>query len=289
MAYKTPNTLAGWLILAPTVGLPSQNFVPQSLYAAALSVAQRHVPPGASAAWPILCQAFLIARGLIYWESQPGDCGSSDYDLSNIGAEATQAGGGVASGIAAMAGASLPGIGVAVQAITQIFQNHTNAVITEEKTICQMMFVINTVIPYYDKAVALGQISPSDALAGMQNYLAQVTAKLATIQKKCDAACVYSGVLSAHADFCGIYYPAISPIQAAPHAPGAPPASAGTVPGGVIQVGTVGSPSLGVALTAPTNPSGYDATPTVPTVISTSTILIILAVIAGIFFVVRKT
>ena len=61
------------------------------------------------------------------------------------------------------------------------------------------------------------------------------------------------------------------------HAPGAPPASAGTVPGGVIQVGTVGSPSLGVALTAPTNPSGYDATPTVPTVISTSTILIILA------------
>jgi len=285
LAYQTPSTLAGWLAIAPTAGLSTQNFVPTSLYAQALTVGQRHIPAGASATWPILCQAFLISRGMIYWESQPGDCGSSDFDVSSLGFQATQAGGQVASGIAAMAGASLPGIGAAVQAITQIFQNHANAVITEEKTLCQMMGVINTVIPYYDRQVALGNISPSDALAGMQNYLAQVQAKLSTIAKKCNAACVYIGTLQAHADFCGIYYPLLAPAQNSPHAPGAPPSTVGTVPGGVIQVGTVGGSAVGSALTQPVNPSGYNSTPTVSaTTFSSTELLIILAVVAGLIF-----
>src|SRR5277367_5489800 len=131
MAYTPPTTLAGWLALGPTSGLSSQRYAPSSLYASALAVAQRHVPAGFSnpSGWIILCQAFLIARGLIYWESTPGDCGSSNYDLSTLGQQATQAGGQIASGIAAMAGSSLPGIGIAVSAITAIFQNHDRAVI----------------------------------------------------------------------------------------------------------------------------------------------------------------
>jgi hypothetical protein len=254
MAYKAPTTLAGWLAIAPSNGLNALNNVPSSMWQQALTVANRHVPTGFSnpSGWVVLCQAMLIARGLVYFKNNPGDCGTP-APISFNSADATQIAGGVASGIAAMAGAALPGIGIAVQTVTLIFQHHDQAVQTEQDTICQVAGVINQVIPYYDSLVAQGKLSPSDAYTGMQSYIAQVTAQLATIQKVCDAACVYSAILSAHGDFCTYYYPAIAPVQASAHAPGAAPSSTGTTPGGVIVVGS--SSSGGGALGQPSSPT----------------------------------
>lgn len=242
MAVYNPNTVAGSLAIAPLCGLPVVNFVPASLQSQCATVAARHVPPGSPSDWLAVATASLIARGIIYFKNVPGDCGSpTQVDLSNASAagEVGQA----ALGIASMAGASLPGIGVAISLIQGIFAHHAQAVATEQKTICAVAGVINQVFAYYDKQVRNGSISPSSAYTGMQTFLSQVDEQLATIYQSCNASCVYRGILAAHADFVESYYPAIAPVSIFSHAPGGAPSGLGSVPGGVIQVGeTVLSP-----------------------------------------------
>lgn len=248
-------TVQDYLNNAPSVGLLSSNFVPASFRSQCGSVAQNSVPPGAPATFITACTASLIIRGILYFKSNPGDCGSptqlnlTDATLTQESGAAASAGvklasslAGAGSGIASMAGAVLPGIGVAVSAITQIFANHAQAVAREQSTICSVANIINQVIPYYDNLVRRGQISPSTAYAGMQTFLNQVNAQLASIEKTCDAACVYQGILKAHSQFVQMYWPQIAPAQAVAHAPGAPPASI-TAPGGVVAVGGASYPT----------------------------------------------
>jgi hypothetical protein len=240
------NSIPAGLAVAPACGLPASRFVPASLQSQAQTVAQGNVPPSAPSDFVPYCTACLIARGLIYFKNNPGDCGTP----TPLNFEDSQLAGGAASiavGIASMAGASLPGIGVAISAIQGIFAAHAQAVATEQSTICQVAGVINQVFAYYDTLVAEGEISPSTAYAGIQNFLQQANEQLQTIEKTCNAACVYQGILKAHAAFCAIYYPAIAPEQISAHAPGAPPSSFGTAPGGVISVGASGSPTVSVA------------------------------------------
>lgn len=250
----TKWTVQNYLDSAPLVGLPASNFVPQSLRSQCATVANNSVPPSAPSTFPVVCQASLIIRGIFYFKSNPGDCGSptqlnlTDANLTQISGAAAQSGvkiaaslAGAGSGIASMAGAVLPGIGVAVQAITTIFSNHAKAVATEQAVICSVSQVINQVIPHYDALVRSGQISPSTAYAGMQTFFNQVAAQLAQIEKTCDAACVYQGILKAHAAFVQMYYPQIAPASAASHAPGAAPSSI-TSPGGVVSVGNAPKP-----------------------------------------------
>jgi hypothetical protein len=238
------------LAQAPLYGLPTANFVPADFQSQCLTVAQRNVPPGATADFVENCRVMLIARGLMARHKVPGDCDrAGTLDLTNAGL--TQEAGfaassgisaaakiaGAGSGIASFAGAALPGIGIAVQAITQIFMHHAQAVITEQQVICQVSGVINQVIAYYDAQVKSGALAPSTAYSGMQNFFAQCNGKLATIYKKCNASCQYEGFIAAHSDFVQSYYPYLAPVQYGVHAPGAAPSASGTTPGGVIQVG----------------------------------------------------
>lgn len=255
-----PTTLQGWVAYGSAMGLNPLNYVPSSMYPDALVSVQRNIksasnPP--SAAQIAQGEACIVVRGLIYFKSVPGDCPSqSQLDFS--GAEITQGVGGIASGIASLAGASLPGIGVAVQAISQIFEHHAQAVATEQQTICAVAGIINQVIPYYDNQVKIGVISPGTAKQGVQNFIAQVNGRLQSIYKKCNASCVYMSFLQAHVDFLNTYYPAIAPVGLFSHTPGAAPVTAyPTAPGGVIQVGggatLSGSVSAGVPAGAETN------------------------------------
>jgi len=232
------TSLAQYQAAAPIVGLNPANFVPQSLYAQVNTAAQNNKPQGFSGDFITPCTSNLIVRGIVYYKNNVGDCGSpTQIDLTNV--ELTQGAGQIASGIAAMAGAAIPGIGAAVQAITQIFQHHAQAVADEQTTLCGMAGVINQVIPYVDSLVRTGKMSPSAAAQGLANYINQVRGQLQSIQKVCNAACVYSAILQAHAEFAAVYYPAIAPVQFSAHSPGGSPSSLGTPPGGIIQVGNI--------------------------------------------------
>lgn len=230
MAFNSSTaSVSGWLGIAPLCGLPASRFVPASLQSQAATVAARHVPPGAPSDWVTVATASLIARGIIYFKNAPGDCGLGTQIQPS---ETTQIG----QGISAMAGAALPGIGPFLNAIVGIFgAAHNAAVANEQATICQVASIINQVFAYYDQQVILGNISASNAYTGMQSYLAQVNEQLQTIEKKCNAACVYQGILAAHADFVQSYYPAIAPIVAAQAtAPGQPIVTSG--PGGTLAL-----------------------------------------------------
>ena len=241
MGYNSPTDLNGWLALASPMGLDPSNFVPQPMWDMALTVAKRNIKESKSPTQAQIyeLQACIIMRGLVYWHNSPGDCGyPSQIDFTN--SQIAGAAGNLASGIAGMAGATIPGIGAAVQAIQQIFAHHSQAVANEQATLCSVAGVINRVIPYYDNQVRLGYISPSTGYRGVQNFIAQVNAQMQTIFQQCNAACVYMSFLAAHSDFLTFYYPAIAPVQIAAHAPGAPPTSIiPTPPGGVIQVGNL--------------------------------------------------
>jgi hypothetical protein len=229
------NNIPSGLAVAPACGLPSSRFVPAALQGQALTVAQGSVPPSAPSDFVPYCAACLIARGIIYFKNNPGDCGTPTQIQPSTTTQIEQ---GAAAGISSMAGSVLPGIGPFLNAIVGILgQAHTQAVATEQATICQVAGVINQVFAYYDTLVATGKLDPSDAYTGMQAFLNQANEQLQAIEKTCNAACVYQGILKAHAAFCQIYYPAISPISVSPHAPGAAPSSLGNVPGGTIQVG----------------------------------------------------
>ena len=239
MGVDTTNwTVQDYISNAPAVGLPASLFATkyQSL---AAGLAASSVPSGAPKTFVTACTGSLIIRGILYFKNNPGDCGSPTQ-LNITDAQITQDAGGLASvgvkigtqvaGVASMAGAILPGIGVAVSLLTQIFANHAAAVANEQSTICSVANLINRVIPTYDSAVMRGLISPQAAYTGMQTYLNQVIEQLDGIVKTCNAACVYIAILNAHAQFVEKYYPLIAPPSIAPQAPGQAPVTQ-TAPG----------------------------------------------------------
>jgi hypothetical protein len=235
MAFNAQTaTLAEWLAAAPLCGLPAKNFAPSQFWTQAQTCATNAVPPGAPAIFVVPCTAALIARGIIYYKNNPGDCGvqtqiqpsTSEQALDNV------------AGIASMTGAVVPGIGPFLSQIIGIFgANHAAAVANEQATICQVAGIINQAIAYVDSLVVSGKISPATAVAGLQSYIAQVTTQLQTIEKKCNAACVYEAQLAAHAAFASTYYQAIAPVAAFVSAPGAAPSQLNGTPGGVIATG----------------------------------------------------
>jgi hypothetical protein len=276
-----PSTQAGWLAEAPAInGLNPANFVPASLQPQALTIATNSVPSGAnSAAFIQYCSACLIARGIIY-EQDNGPCGTAPA-LGISDAQETGLAGQAASTIASFAGTALPGIGIVVSAIESIFSDHAAAVANEEKVICQVAGVLNQVFPYYDNLVRTGTLSPTAAYAGMQTFLAQVNAQLQTIYKVCNASCYVMAIVAAHSKFVQVYYPAIAPVQAVAHAPGAAPTVNGTTPGGIVQVGTT-NPSTA------SNPVAAAATAIANTATASTlgflTIFLIVALIGAIIY-----
>jgi hypothetical protein len=246
------KSIAAGLAVAPAVGLPAANFVPPSLYSAALASVTRNTPAGAPSWYANQAQICLIARGLITWHNVPGDCASpGTVDFS--GESDAEGAAGIGIGIASMAGASLPGIGSAISLVTSFIEHHPEAVALEQNVSCAVAGTFNQVIAYYDNQVRKGLISPAQAVAGVRGYCQQAKGQLAQIAKtSCDWGCELTGIVAAHADFLVTYYPAIAPVQFSAHAPGGAPAVSGTAPGGVVQVGTqIPSPSSSAIVVYP--------------------------------------
>jgi hypothetical protein len=251
------DTIQEWLAKAAQCGCagrqnPNDPFA--SLYP---TIADRNMPASSPQGLPHFTAemtASLIARGMIYYKNSPGDCGSpTSLDLTS--ASLAKSGGSVASaglsvglaaaqiGGAAAAGATA-GLSVAISAIVEVFHHHAQAVATEQETLCRMANIVNQVIPHVDALVANGTISPSDGEGQLANFVEQVNGQLQAIEKTCNAACFYQGILNAHADFAKSYYPALAPPQIlAPLAPFSAPVSLYNSPGGVPAA------SLGIAHT----------------------------------------
>jgi hypothetical protein len=255
-------TPAQWVAAGAAQGLPTLWAVDTKYPWAA--IAARNKPGQAPDDFNTVCEGNLRARGLVYFKSNPGDCPSvakpslSNADITGL---ATKVGTtGLAAGLAATgalvgvaAGAATAGLAAIGTVIATIFANHAAAVADEQQTICGVAGLTNGIIPQIDAAVASGKITPTQGIAAMQGYVVQLNAQLSAIEKTCDAACVFQGILNAHADFASTFYPGICPagvLQAqapgqppqTPTPPSAPPSVTGSVTvqgsGGVASVPT---------------------------------------------------
>lgn len=191
------------------------------------AIVARNTPSGVDASsFGVQCEAMLRARGLIYWKSNPGDCGSAGTQLSqndlmalHLTSSAASVGLGALGTAGIISGAATLGIGagvtVAVAAIQQLFAHHAEAVRNEQATICQVAGIVNQVIKYLDANVINGNFDPGDAANTFKNYVLQVNGQLDSIKKTCNAACYYEGFLNAQADFALIYYSNVAPSGSA--------------------------------------------------------------------------
>lgn len=216
-------------------------------------VAMRNKPAGSPADFAIVCEACLRARGLLYWKQNAGDCpapaaipGISSGQIVGLSGQAAS---GVLGGLGAagvISGAATFGIGtavtLAVSAIEGIFAHHAQAVANEQSTICSVAGYFNPLMKQIDNAVATGKISDQEGIAYVRQVAQQAITGLQGIYKVCNAACVYQGILKAHIDFVGFFYPLLSPIdQFTQNRPGQAPSTI-NAPGSVTD--SLGTPPL---------------------------------------------
>jgi hypothetical protein len=234
------QTLATFKAAATAQGLPWDS---SSRFAALYPVvAGRNLPAGMTNAsgFATLVEGWLRARGFLYWKTNYGDCPApSAVPGVNIAGLATNAGvngGMLAAQVAGVAGAGLAGLTFGVSAlasvITSVLQHHQQAVLDEQSTLCAVSTYFNKGINLIDNAVALGQVDAADGVAALKSLVTQTVQGMMGIVKTCNAACIYTGALKAHADFGASFYPAISPLVPS-LSPGAPPTAFGSLPGGV--------------------------------------------------------
>ena len=228
---------------APPLGLASYGVdTHESAIKAAVASS---TPPGAPSGYAVVCEAMLRAGGLIYYKSNPGDCGSPSSVPGITSGQITGLSGSAASGVVGglgvagvIGGAATLGISaavaVAVAGIESVFAHHDQAVANEQATICAVMNYFNPAKKSIDAAVRAGSIS-SDAGA---SYLTQVCNQakngLAGIAQKCNAACVYQAICQAFINYSHTWYDSLAPTNIpVANAPGGAPTYFGSNPGGV--------------------------------------------------------
>lgn len=234
-------------------------------------------PPSAPSGYNVVCEGMLRAGGLCYWKTNPGDCGAPQMIPGITSGQIVGLSGQAASGVTGalgvagvIGGAATLGISaavtVAVGAIEAVFSHHATAVANEQATICAVAGYFNAAKARIDNAVMLGAISPDAGVTYLRQVANQAKTGLASIQKTCDAACVYSAVIQAFINYSVTWYDSIAPttvIQA--QAPGGPPTTWGTPPGGVTTAPAAPAPpppirSLPENTYAPAGPSATGQT-----------------------------
>jgi hypothetical protein len=261
---SSPKTVQQWLALVGGVYYPSDPFASQYP-----TIAVNEKPAKAPAGTEFLIEACLRYRGIIYWKSKPGDCGTATKQSAGAAAKTLQlseaalgttsalsTGGVIAlgAGVSAALGVATLGIGLAAAPILAITQHHAQAVKTEQATICGVTQQANQTIPAIDAAVASGQISAAQGVDYMNSLCNNLLQGLDTIKKTCNAACVYEAVLRAHLDFASIYYPAIAPQSNLLNGLALPATSSSLAPAsaavGVVTNRTPATPTLASSLSS---------------------------------------
>lgn len=234
-------------------------------------------PPGAPSGYATVCEAQLRAGGLCYWKSSPGDCGAPaaipGITSGQIAGLSGAASSGVIGGLGVagvIGGAATLGIStavsVAVAGIEGVFAHHDQAVANEQATICAVMNYFNPAKKAIDNAVRSGAISSDEGVTYLTQIANQAKNGLSGIMQKCNAACVYQGVLQAFINYSRTWYDYIAPTNMVmPQAPGGPPTTYGTPPGGVTTAPASPAPpppirSLPSNTYAPAGPSPVNTT-----------------------------
>jgi hypothetical protein len=175
-------------------------------------IMSQYRPTGQAAggAWDALCEACMRTRTMLFCNKVPNDCGSGDVNpltsvntakqLSGLGISGASTGIGIANafgaGISSVAGSIIPGIGIALSAILQIFQNHAAAEAKQANVLCSLNPYASSAIQQIDAAILAGVDSPNAGYSAMVQLGVQYTGGLAAIYKKGNAADGYERIMA---------------------------------------------------------------------------------------------
>lgn len=225
-------------------GLQPYNSNDPNANAITAAVAQSK-PSGAGSDYQTAGEACLRAGGILYWTATGAPCQFPTVSGGVTSGQVVGLSGSAASGIFGGLGAAgiiggaatlgiTAAISLAVGGIETIFANHAAAVANENHTICQVAGYFNGAKAQIDAAVRSGQITSDQGVTYLTQVANQAKSGLASIMKVCNASCVYGGILQAFINFARTWYDSIAPRNLpTPQAPGGPPTSWGTPPGGV--------------------------------------------------------
>jgi len=242
---------------APAQGLSRYpGFLTGSAIDAAIrSAVLQSKPSGAPSSYAVVCEAMLRAGGLIYYKSNPGDCGAPPAPGGITSGQVAGLSGSAASGVigglgavGAISGVATLGItsaiSFAVGGIESIFAHHEQAVANEQATICAVANYFNPAKKQIDDACRTGVISPDAASAYLTQVCNQAKTGLSSIAKVCNAAYVYQAICQAFINYAHTWYDTIAPtVGVYPQAPAAAPTAPGTPPGGVTVSPTSPAPA----------------------------------------------
>jgi hypothetical protein len=144
-----------------------------------------------------LAVASMMVRATFYWKNSPGDCAYS----TPVGQTGTQE-------LETVGSAAATNFGVPVVAnILDLFnRHHTQAVITEQTTTCDVSGKVNAAWASLDAGIAAGQYQINEALSYLQRIQSVAIAELNTFKKDCNTACVYIRVISCITDLRSLLY-----------------------------------------------------------------------------------
>lgn len=200
-------------------------------------VAKRYNPYASGSKWygPFnnFAEACMRSRAILFCNQSPGDCGVSSQSLEasntaqfvgqigSTGIEAAQTVGTLAklTGTAAsILGSVTAGAGFVLSAIVSAFQRHAQAVANQSHALCELAPEMTQNIAEIDASVAAGRDSATDAANAIAQLAAEFQNAIASLEKNCNAFCMYHALIECVSAITPYYYEALPPLP--------PPASA---------------------------------------------------------------
>jgi hypothetical protein len=185
----------------------------------------RPVGQAAGGAWDALAEACMRTRNMLFCNNVPNDCGTSQSSLASglsvartaagLGVSGASAGLGIATALGAsissIAGAALPGVGLALTAILTVYQNHVNAEARQETALCTENPAVAIAMQQIDAAVSSGSATPQQGYSAMVQLSSQFVGALSSIYKSGNAADGYERIFKCQVAL-SLYRYGLSPL-----------------------------------------------------------------------------
>lgn len=169
---------------------------PQPDSIAKMYAAKVGAPTTGSSSWVVcVISAMMATRRFLYWKNAPGDCGQNT--AIQLGATAE-----IGAGINTAASADPEPISKSIlTGIAQVFgvftASHAKAVVKEQTTLCDVANAYNKNAFAIEQLLLNGQFTPQQAVATLQQIVAQLQPYLGDITKQGNAAWGYNLALQA--------------------------------------------------------------------------------------------
>jgi hypothetical protein len=182
-------------------------------------------PYSQSPAFLALAEASMRCRAPLFCNSNPGDARTTQSATlsanalgvsvtSGISGEESAIGGAANVGeqIASSFGASIPGVGSALDLLFSAFQEHAQAEAKQAKALSNLCPYFAEATLKADSSVVTGVSTPDEALSFLQSCAAEFASADASLTKSCNAFCWYNKIVELIAQVSQYYYQYLAPV-----------------------------------------------------------------------------